>query len=528
MGHSVVFCWSITMFAQAEKVGHEKHPNHVAKAIQYGTAGFRTDAGVLDHVMYRMGLLAVLRSKLKQGEMLVQSWEGLATKLANAKDDELAQVLAEITKSEGIDLDKPSSVFVGRDTRESSPALAQAVLDGINALDGTPMDYGVVSTPQLHYVVVCQNTKGAYGEATERGYYTKLSEAFKKFRGSKTSNGKYEPTLMYDGANGVGAQKMKDFLPFLGDSIQIQIVNDGTQAGDVLNADCGADFVKVQQTSAKGLKDTRGVRCVSVDGDADRVMYFYNDKDSGQFAMLDGDRVATLVAEYLKDLMHQAKVLLKLGIVQTAYANGSSTNYITNTLNMPVACVPTGVKHLHHKALEFDIGVYFEANGHGTVVFSESAQEEIRNTAAYSNSLQAQKLAILMDVINQTVGDAISDMFLVESILHAKGWSIEDWRQAYEDLPNRQMKVRVGDRNVISTTDAERQVVTPSGLQAAIDELVKKFPNGRSFVRPSGTEDVVRVYAESDTQDNADQLAFEVGLKVHALAGGVGEPTPKP
>ena len=34
---------------------------------------------------------------------------------------------------------------------------------------------------------------------------------------------------------------------------------------------------------------------------------------------------------------------------------------------VPVACVPTGVKHLHHKALEYDVGVYFEANGHGTV-----------------------------------------------------------------------------------------------------------------------------------------------------------------
>jgi len=32
--------------------------------------------------------------------------------------------------------------------------------------------------------------------------------------------------------------------------------------------------------------------------------------------------------------------------------------------------MPTGVKFLHHKAQEFDIGVYFEANGHGTVVYS--------------------------------------------------------------------------------------------------------------------------------------------------------------
>ena len=49
--------------------------------------------------------------------------------------------------------------------------------------------------------------------------------------------------------------------------------------------------------------------------------------------------------------------------------------------DIPVACTPTGVKHLHHKALEFDIGVYFEANGHGTVIFSPKAEKTIRETA---------------------------------------------------------------------------------------------------------------------------------------------------
>ena len=53
----------------------------------------------------------------------------------------------------------------------------------------------------------------------------------------------------------------------------------------------------------------------------------------------------------------------------------------------------------------------------------------------------------------------------------------------FQDLPNRQMKVRVADRTVIETTDAERKCVQPQGLQNAIDELVKNFPKGRSFVR---------------------------------------------
>jgi len=65
--------------------------------------------------------------------------------------------------------------------------------------------------------------------------------------------------------------------------------------------------------------------------------------------------------------------------------------------------------------------------------------------------------------------------------------------------------------------------VTPTGLQSAIDDIVKKYPEGRSFVRPSGTEDVVRVYAEARTREEADKLAVEVGKKVYAMAGGVGE-----
>ena len=35
------------------------------------------------------------------------------------------------------------------------------------------------------------------------------------------------------------------------------------------------------------------VRCASIDGDADRLVYFYTDKTDG-FVLLDGDKIATL------------------------------------------------------------------------------------------------------------------------------------------------------------------------------------------------------------------------------------------
>ena len=46
----------------------------------------------------------------------------------------------------------------------------------------------------------------------------------------------------------------------------------------------------------------------------------------------------------------------------------------------------------------------------------------------------------------QTVGDAISDMLLVEVILSTQGWHVEQWNQVYTDLPNRQLKVKVVNR----------------------------------------------------------------------------------
>ena len=132
----------------------------------------------------------------------------------------------------------------------------------------------------------------------------------------------------------------------------------------------------MKQQAPSGISAEHTGRCVSIDGDADRVVYFYHDSD-GKFHLLDGDKIATLVAAHLKELITDCGLSLQLGLVQTAYANGSSTIYIQEKLGVPVSCVPTGVKYLHHKALEYDIGVYFEANGHGTVVFSKEAEAQV-------------------------------------------------------------------------------------------------------------------------------------------------------
>jgi len=543
----------LNYFQVSQETGARDYSRQSDVFIPYGTAGFRTKAEKLPHIMYRMGILAALRSKAKKatigvmitashndepdngvklvdplGEMLEASWEGIATELANTKDEDMEATLNAIVKNNSIDLNQEASVFVGRDTRPSSPSLAKAVIDGITSINGKVTDYGVVSTPQLHFFVTCRNTNNAYGSPDEEGYFSKLATAFKNLRGPAFNQGSYQNTLLLDGANGVGALKMKILQDHLGNSLDTSIFNSGNGK---LNFQCGADYVKVNQKAPQNMPLEIGVRAASVDGDADRLVYFYLNAD-GTFKLLDGDKIATLVAGYIQKLIKESGLKLKLGLVQTAYANGSSTDYINKTLGVEVACAATGVKHLHHKALEFDIGVYFEANGHGTVIFSPLATESVK-LAAVDSSLDegalksAKQLLALIDVINQTVGDALSDLLLVETVLHANGWSVADWDAAYVDLPNRQMKVCVADRNVIQTADAERRCVEPPELQREIDAIVSEYPKGRSFVRPSGTEDVVRVYAEAETRAEADELAHKVAMKVYELAQGVG-PLPKP
>lgn len=280
---------------------------------------------------------------------------------------------------------------------------------------------------------------------------------------------------------------------------------------------CGADFVKTQQRPPPSSKAGPLARCASLDGDADRIVYYFIDSDNS-FRLLDGDKIATLTASFIGDLAKSAGLAdkLKIGVVQTAYANGSSTAYITKSLNLPVICTPTGVKHLHHAAVKFDVGVYFEANGHGTVVFSSAA---LKTLASHEPQSPAQASAIdclraLTELINQAVGDALSDLLLVEVILAHKTWGPKEWDSTYTDIPNRLVRVEVLDRNRFKAVDAERRLEEPKGVQELIDALVSKYKQGRSFARASGTEDAVRVYAEAATRGEADDLASKVASVV--------------
>lgn len=120
------------------------------------------------------------------------------------------------------------------------------------------------------------------------------------------------------------------FKTYLGDTFTIHLVNTAIQTPGALNNACGADFVKVNQKLPPSVTLQPGQRACSLDGDADRLIYYYAD-ERGQFHMLDGDKITTLVASFIVELVKAAGLdeQIQVGVIQTAYANGSSTKYLS-------------------------------------------------------------------------------------------------------------------------------------------------------------------------------------------------------
>jgi phosphoacetylglucosamine mutase len=159
--------------------------------------------------------------------MLEGAWEAHATTLANATSDEqLFEEYNTLVSQLKINTDIKAKVIVARDTRESGPHLVQALLDALTAVDAGFVDHGILTTPQLHYLVRCINTHGArdqYGEPTEEGYYHKLANAYKQLMQGVPKLGE----VTVDCANGVGAPKLRRLAEAIGKNLfECKVIND--------------------------------------------------------------------------------------------------------------------------------------------------------------------------------------------------------------------------------------------------------------------------------------------------------------
>ena len=120
---------------------------------------------------------------------------------------------------------------------------------------------------------------------------------------------------------------------------------------------------------------------------------------------------------------------------------------------------------------------------------------------------------------------------MIEAVLRDRDWSVDTFSSMYEEFPNKMYKAIVTDRTKFKTQWDESRLVDPLELQELIDAESALVQGGRAFVRPSGTEDILRLYVEAkqeaDVQRLADAIlgAIETRFKNYdptkASAGGV-------
>ncbi|CAK5023965.1 unnamed protein product [Meloidogyne enterolobii] len=471
------------------------------------------------------------------GRMLAMECEEELTKIANGTEEEFEKFkneeIQQIKNNE--EKDNPTPIIViATDTRPSSAILYEEAVKGIKLL-GISVD--------IKYFVRAINEKKPVDDYIQQ--FRRALEKSREFLNIE-ENTNLSP-LYLDCANGVGSLWIVKYLENngfickngldvtkeeeeknLGKNILVNLFNTNTNDGELLNNGCGADFVKIKTSLPSNFPTALpvGTRCASFDGDADRLIYFYPNLE-GKICLLDGDHICAIFTKFINQQLNEAKtngelINLNFGVVQTAYANGNSTRYFNDKLNIKPLVTKTGTKHLEEAALNYDIGVYFEANGHGTVYFSDKFYKLIKKGENGKEKEQVPRyiklLSLFSKLVNEVDGDAIADLLTVEFLLRYFNWTIQDWeKNTYSNCPSFQLKVPVSNRNLFVTPeDNETKLLQPIGIQNKIDECVSKFLNARAFIRPSGTEQIVRIYSEANSLEEAKQLANELENVVKA------------
>ncbi|GMI35730.1 hypothetical protein TeGR_g12393 [Tetraparma gracilis] len=385
------------------------------------------------------------------------------------------------------------------DTRLSSPSLLSLLLP-----PHVPhVILGYASTPELSTCLsLLPSTPQQQLRASYLAPYVSAFAALSSLLSSPfaTPSAPPAPLLPVDCAMGVAAFPLRALLASLPPDtlslFNVPPLNDaGTRA--LLNTSCGSDFILTSSSppaTHTGPSPASSALCASVDGDGDRLIFYR----AAPFLALTGDHIAALLATFLRPLL---PAHFTLAVVATAYANSSFLQFLRELGIAPVITA-TGVAHLHHAAQEADLGIYYEPNGHGTVLFSDS----LRAALVQNEGHQLQVLRCVLELSHQTVGDAIPGLLLVPLVLRHLNVSVDEWAGWWVDRKVYQSKVGVLDKSRFHVSPDETKVVEPAEMQADIDAVRGAC---RCFVRASGTEDVVRVYVEEGVDGGGGEAVRE-------------------
>lgn len=409
--------------------------------------------------------------------------------------------------------DSQARVLVSRDTRISGQMLEYALISGLLSVGIEVLEVGVITTPGLSYLVRAQ---GADAGIQISASHNPVEDNGIKFFGSdglKLSDemegeiekliDASEDNLPRPSAKGLGTvtdfhEGSSKYLQFIENTIPedlggIKVVIDGANGASSalisrLFADCGVDFTTIA-THPDGLNINDHVGAthteklqeevvkqgaqlgLAFDGDADRCIAV--DENGNQ---VDGDHIMYVIGTYLAE--HGR--LKKDTIVTTVMSN----------LGFTKALERKGLKNVRTQVGDRYVSEEMRANG-------------------YNLGGEQSGHVIMTDYHN--TGDGMLTGLHLMLVMKETGKSLSELLTDFKEYPQQLINVPVKDKNTWKN-------------YPEIAEAIKQVENelgddGRIFVRPSGTQSLLRVMTEAPSQELADKYCEQVAAVVKEKMG---------
>ena len=255
--------------------------------------------------------------------------------------------------------------------------------------------------------------------------------------------------------------------PLLFSELGAQVTAIGA-APDGLNINAGVGSMHLDGLAAR-VRETGADLGIAFDGDGDRVLMV-----DDQGTPVDGDGLLYVLARDWQDSGR-----LRGPVVGTLMTNYGFEQAMAG-LGIGFVRAKVGDRHVHQQLLANDGVLGGEASGH------------------------------LLCLDRASTGDGIVSALQVLEVLQRRGIGLAEALQGLHKVPQKTVNVRYQG----SSKPAEAQSV-----QAALAEALRAVEGrGRAFLRPSGTEPVVRVTVEADDAALVDATLAALAAAVRAAA----------
>jgi len=414
----------------------------------------------------------------------------------------------EIGVATGIVFQEQAQILIGRDTRKSGLEIEQALIAGLTSVGVNVTLIGVIPTPGLAHLVLTRKADAAimitasHNPASDNGIkifgsngqkiadeieqeIEQLIENKSRVKISKEGsvvkdeNGRNDYityllstiskplngiTVVVDCAHGSASTYAPEVLKRAGAEV---IVIGASPDGENINKGCGSTHLDL--LAAKVLQSGADLG-IAHDGDADRALLI-----DGQGKIVDGDALLALLAISAK----KKGVLPGNKIVATVMSNLGFLNKMKDE-GITVEVSSVGDRYVLELMLANEI--YFGGEQSGHVILRKFA----------------------------TTGDGIlTALHILELIANGEA-KAENLSEIFSSYPQVLLNIPVADKE---------KVLTSAGLKVATKSAESDLGNnGRILIRASGTEQLIRVMVEADTESKANAIAKKLADAVESAS----------